>query len=207
LHIIVKFACLFVAAFWLANASGPNVWLIFSVLVTSALVMSRHYFFSALRRVKWLLVLMLLVYAYATPGQYLHYWIAETRPTYEGLLLAGVQMIKLLSMLSLLALLIGNVPRNTLLSGLFQLVQPLQKLNIDARPFALRLWLTLHYVEAHQMSARAERSMIAMLHQVATIENDVEPLVDDVTFELVPLSVLDCAQLMLLLALFIGVWV
>lgn len=196
-----------VAAFWVANASGYGLWLAFVFSVMGALVLGRKYFFSALKRVKWLVVLMFVVYAYTTPGEYVHAWLFETRPTYEGIRLAGLQACKLWTMLALLALLIGSVSRQALLSGLCQLVQPLRQFKIDGRPFALRLWLTLYYVESYQTLINTKQSFVVMFERVATIEHDFDHDIKHVTFDVVPLQLFDRIQLVLLWLLFIWMWV
>jgi energy-coupling factor transport system permease protein len=102
---------------------------------------------TALRRTRWLFLVLLLVYAFATPGEYVAAWPFDFAPTYEGLLQGGLQAGRLAVMLAGLAIMLGTTPRDDLVGGIFYLAVPLRWLGLSPERFAARLWLTLHYVE------------------------------------------------------------
>jgi len=104
-------------------------------------------FFTMLRRARWLLMSMLLIYAYATPGEYLSGFPDALAPTYEGLSSGLAQALRLAAVLAALALLLVTSSREDFMAGVYQLMQPLRLLQVSPERFSARLWLTLHYVE------------------------------------------------------------
>lgn len=68
-------------------------------------------------------------------------------PTYEGIKQGTVQILRLLVMLSALTIVLATTTKEQLISGIFFLARPLSRLGFSAERFAVRLWLTLHYVE------------------------------------------------------------
>ena len=60
-------------------------------------------FFKLLRRARWLLLSILLIYAFATPGEYVGALPDSIAPTYEGLHSGAVQALRLVAMLAALA--------------------------------------------------------------------------------------------------------
>jgi len=192
-------------AFLLAYASALHLLSAFVILALMATARRSRYFFHAVKRVKWLVLIMVTAYAYTTPGEYLQHWFSDTRPTYEGLEMAWLQAIKLLTMLALLALLLGQVPRQVLLGGLCQLVHPLARLHMDARPFVMRLWLTLHYVETQQSNADASHGVLALLQQIAVVEQSTNEAIKHITIDVQPLRAFDVCQLVLILMIMLWV--
>lgn len=104
-------------------------------------------FWRLLRRVRWLLLSLLLIYAFNTPGEYLRSWPFELAPTYEGLSAGLLQSAKICIMLAGLALLLATTNRESLIAGFYLLSTSLRVLKLNPERFAARLWLTLHYVE------------------------------------------------------------
>lgn len=100
-----------------------------------------------LTRSRWLLLTMLLVYAFTMPGEYLPDWPFEAAPTYEGLAAGLLQAARLAVMLAGLALLLATTARAQLMAGLYLLLRPLRIFGLAPERFTARLWLTLHYVE------------------------------------------------------------
>ncbi|KPC52751.1 hypothetical protein WG78_12925 [Amantichitinum ursilacus] len=99
-----------------------------------------------LRRVRILLLAILIVYGYSTPGLYL--WSGWGAPTREGLMAGGVQALRLLAVLSALQWLLRGMDRNRLFAGLYILAAPLRALGINRERWALRLALTMDQAEA-----------------------------------------------------------
>jgi energy-coupling factor transport system permease protein len=106
-----------------------------------------HAFQLLIRRARWLLLSILLIYAYATPGEYLP-WIPDAfAPSYEGLQAGLTQMGRLASILAALSILLATSSREDIMIGIYLLLQPFRMLGVSPERFATRLWLTLHYVE------------------------------------------------------------
>jgi hypothetical protein len=104
-------------------------------------------FLLLLRRTRWILLSLLLIYAFATPGLYLLPDFGSASPSIEGLRAGAMQTWRLLLMLAALALVLRCTDREALLSGIYTLLKPLQPLGVNAERIAVRLWLTLRYVE------------------------------------------------------------
>lgn len=122
------------------------------LILLYALVISGHQFIQLLRRTRWIMLSLLLVYAYSTPGQPLLDAFGMYGPTREGLTDGVLQLTRLLAALAGLAILLDRLPRQQLICGLYTLLVPLQWLGLSRERPAVRLALTLHYAE------------IAMLH-------------------------------------------
>jgi len=100
-----------------------------------------------LRRTRWLLAVLLLTYAYVLPGTALWPALDWASPSVEGLLQGALRSGRLVLMLAGLALLLATTSRPRLIYGLYALALPLTWLGFDRRAFAVRLGLTLDYVE------------------------------------------------------------
>lgn len=102
---------------------------------------------SLVRRTRFLLIVMLLLYAFATDGTPLFPGWVQAYPSYEGLMAGALQAWRLLLMIAALATVFAYLPRQKLLAGIYVLLLPLKPLGMPIERFAVRLWLTLHYTE------------------------------------------------------------
>jgi len=118
------------------------------LVLLCAFVISRHKFIQLLRRTRWIMLSLLLIYAYSTPGQALSDALGMLGPTREGLADGVLQLARLLAALAGLAILLERLHRQQLIAGLYTLFAPLQWLGLSRERFAVRLALTLHYAEA-----------------------------------------------------------
>lgn len=110
-------------------------------------------FFKLLKRVRYIVIVLLLVYAYNTPGEYLPGWYFTLTPTYEGLHAGVNQALRLVLIIAGLALLLTTTDRDQMIAGLYWLAKPFRFSAFQPERFAVRLWLTLHYVEHRQSPA------------------------------------------------------
>lgn len=115
------------------------LWLVLSGGLSEALLM--------LRRARWLLLSLLLIYAFATPGELFFPAWGALGPTLQGLRGGALQAWRLALLLLALALLLHSCPRESLLSGLYVLMRPFRILGLNPERIAVRLWLTLHYAQ------------------------------------------------------------
>lgn len=141
-------------ALWLGFAlAAQGIGFFALALVTPLLVMAlimAHALSSALlmlRRARWLLLPLLLIYAYATPGPALFPALGAISPSLGGLHGGALQAWRLVLLLLGLALLLWSCPRESLLSGLYALLRPFRAMGLDPERIAVRLWLTLHYAQ------------------------------------------------------------
>ena len=117
------------------------------LVLLCAFVISRHKFIQLLRRTRWVMLSLLLIYAYSTPGQALSEALGMFSPSREGLADGMLQLTRLLAALAGLAILLDRLHRQQLIAGLYTLFAPLQWLGLSRERLAVRLALTLHYAE------------------------------------------------------------
>lgn len=154
MHVLVKLFCLLMLTLALAYLNFQQVIWLSVVLATAALLVDARTFISMLKRIRWLLLVLALVYAFSTPGEYMTLWNLPLRPTYEGLRLGLIQMLNMVMMLAGLSLVLATTSRGVLIGGLYQLLLPLKCIGLDAEKFAVRIWLTLYYAEIRKQAAR-----------------------------------------------------
>jgi energy-coupling factor transporter transmembrane protein EcfT len=107
-----------------------------------------------LRRTRWLMAVLVLTYAYSLPGPVLWPELGWASPSVEGLQAGALRAGRLLLMLAGLAMLLAYTSRPRLIYGLYALAKPLTWFGFDRRAFAVRLGLTLDYVERAPKPAR-----------------------------------------------------
>lgn len=104
-------------------------------------------YLKLLRRTRWLLLSLIFVYAFATPGTPLIPAFGSYSPSREGLWSGGIQALRLVTLLAGLALLLTAIARERFLAGLYHLLRPFTLLGVNVDRAAARVWLTLHYAE------------------------------------------------------------
>ena len=129
-----------------------------------ALLLSVRKLMQLLRRTRWIMLSLLLIYAYSTPGQPLLDVLGILSPSREGLDEGVLQLTRLLATLAGLAILLDRLHRQQLIAGLYTLLAPLQLIGVSRERVAVRLALTLHYAE------------VAMLRETRTWQDDLRSL-------------------------------
>jgi hypothetical protein len=117
------------------------------LVLLGAVAISRHKFVQLLHRTRWIMLSLLLIYAYSTPGQPLSELLGMFGPSREGLADGMLQLTRLLAALAGLAILVDHLHRQQLIAGLYTLFAPLQWMGLSRERLAVRLALTLHYAE------------------------------------------------------------
>lgn len=162
--------CLLIVAI---QALTPILLLVAAGLVfLCAFLISRHKFIQLLHRTRWIMLSLLLIYAYSTPGQPLLDMLGVFSPSREGMIDGVSQLTRLLAALAGLAILLERLHRQQLIAGLYTLFVPLQWLGLSRERLAVRLALTLHYAEAAMLrkSGRWQDALDSLLepHDEAT---------------------------------------
>jgi len=124
------------------------------LVLLCAFAVSRHKFMQLVRRTRWIMLSLLLIYAYSTPGRALLDAFGTLSPTREGLADGALQLTRLLAALAGLAILLERLHRQRLIAGLYTLFAPLQWLGLSRERFAVRLALTLHYAEVAMLRGK-----------------------------------------------------
>ena len=125
------------------------------ILYSMAVVFATAFVFARLRpaaarllyRSRWLMLVLLLTYGYSLPGHNIWPELAWASPTIDGLKSGVVRVLRLSLILAALAVLLVSTSRERLIYGLYVLVWPFTVLGFDRRAFAVRLGLTLGYVD------------------------------------------------------------
>lgn len=156
-------------------------------------------FIYAVRRMRWLFLSLLMIYAFGTPGELIPLFPVNFSPTFEGLQLGLLQIEKLLIALAALSLLLLSSSRAQMLLGIYMLLMPFKFLGLNIERFAARLMLTLDYVE--ELAVKD----IYSFNQLDEIHASVEelPLQTNVTFQQLPFNLIDKLLLLLLLVLIV----
>ena len=116
--------------------------------LVAAAVLARTRLPRLLRRVRVLLLAIVILFAWFTPGEaFLHDW-PRLGPTREGLALAALHAARLLAVVCAVAVLLERLSLQRLVGGLHALSRPLRVIGVPPERLALRLLLVLRYVEA-----------------------------------------------------------
>jgi len=185
--------CVLVAAMQFLT---PSTLFVTGALVLSlAFALSGHKFVQLMRRTRWILFSLWLIYAYSTPGQ--DVWDVPFSPSLEGLLDGGMQLMRLLVALAGLAILLDRLHRQQLIAGLYSLFAPLEWLGLSRERLAVRLALTLHYAEIAML--RETRSWQDWLHGLFEPHGEVSKTMELPVYRFARLDVLLLAGAVLLL--------
>lgn len=156
--------CVLVAAMQFMPTA--SVLMVGGLMLLLAFLLSHHKFVQLLRRTRWIMLSLWLIYAYTTPGEpLLDGWFSPAR---EGLQDGGVQLMRLLVALAGLALLLDRLHRQKLMAGLYSLFIPLQWLGVSRERLAVRLALTLHYAEVGMLRAPSWQDSLRSLFEPQT---------------------------------------
>lgn len=155
--------------------SAPSLTMLAVVSATAfVLASSRRAAWRLLYRSRWLMLVILLTYAYTLPGNPIWPAWGSWSPTQQGLSAGALRVARLGLMLIGLAVLLASTPRARLIYGLYVLLRPVEWLGFDRRAFAVRLGLTLEYIE-RQPPGGSLQQWLAQLKQ--PVHSDIEPTV------------------------------
>ncbi len=108
-----------------------------------------------LRRVRWLLLAILILYGWFTPGAAMLPVLGHFSPSLEGVQQGLLRVAALLAIVAAVYLLLATTSRGELVAGLLWYGRPLRRLGVDDTRFAVRLVLALEAVPQVQALARA----------------------------------------------------
>jgi energy-coupling factor transporter transmembrane protein EcfT len=117
-------------------------------LTLAASKLSAVHLYALLRRTRWIMFSLLLIYGYVTPGDMLFSQAGVFSPTQQGLADGLLQLCRLVFALAGLSIVLGILAQQQLIVGLYALIYPLRYLGLSRERIAVRLALTLHYAES-----------------------------------------------------------
>ncbi|MBI4997669.1 MAG: hypothetical protein HZC22_12400 [Rhodocyclales bacterium] len=112
-----------------------------------ALFLARRRTLVLLRRTRWLFVSIVLLFVLATPGQRLPGALGELGVTHDGVLLAAEHALRLLLLLTSLAVVHERLGTAGMMVGLHWLLAPLARWRTLRERIVVRLMLVLDHVE------------------------------------------------------------
>ncbi len=136
-----------------SSRDGMSLFLGGLTLTLLALVASRVHLRLLLRRSRWLLLTMLVMFGWLTPGTPL---AIIPGASLEGLLLAADNIARLLIALATVALILRALSIPELVAGMRSLMAPLALFGIPRDRIAVRLALTLNAVETSRKGESSE---------------------------------------------------
>jgi energy-coupling factor transporter transmembrane protein EcfT len=203
MHVLIKFFLLISLAITLTHLSINYQIVLFVFLVTGAVLSHLKSFSNMLRRVRWLILILLVIYAFSTPGEYVSGFPVELSPSYEGIRAGIMQVVKIIIMLAALSILLTTTPREILIGGIYQLLRPFGIFKVDAKKFAVRIWLTMHYVESQTLKTRQKLSTSQVLEAIDLDDiNDSMHTMPEITISIMPFTKLDIILIAFVLTLF-----
>lgn len=189
---------LVVAGFATAHLLISLLLLVFAV----AIKVQPKVFWMALWRMRWLFVSIFLIYAFATPGELVPLFPIAIAPSFEGLNQVLLQISRLLIALAALNVLLATTSKESLMLGLYILLQPLKYIGMDIERFSARLLLTLAYVEQIALAGKAKFSFKHFndIHR----ELQAMPAQELIYFEATPFTRIDKILMVFMLLMLIG---
>lgn len=147
--------------------------LCFGIILTAmALKISAMRFYTLLRRTRWVMITLLLIYGYVTPGEALWTQAGGYSPTQQGLADGLLQLCRLVFALAGLSVVLGLLSQQQLISGLYAITYPLRFLGLSRERIAVRLSLTLAYAECAMLDTAADwRGSIGRMLRPAEAEH------------------------------------
>lgn len=122
------------------------VWIV-AVALPLAMTFARRRTLVLLRRTRWLFLSIMVLFALATPGQRLPGSAGDLGITYDGLLLASEHALRLLLLLTSLAVVHERLDTPGMMAGLHWLLAPLARWRTLRERIVVRLMLVLDHVE------------------------------------------------------------
>ena len=98
---------------------------------------------------KFFIIITFLLYVFNTPGEYVVLW-PYLSPSFEGLSLGSTQIMRLINSVAIISMMISLMSYQTLIETFYLIFKPFKRLGIDAKRFAVRLYLTMEYVKSFQ---------------------------------------------------------
>jgi hypothetical protein len=117
------------------------------VILPLAMLFARRRTFLLVRRARWLLLSIALLFALATPGQRLPGALGDFGITQDGLLMAAEHVLRLLLLLASLAALHERLGTEGMMGGLYWLLAPIARWHALRERIVVRLMLVLDHVE------------------------------------------------------------
>ncbi len=180
---------------------GFALMMLAGVLIVFSLRICPQRFYILLRRTRWILLSVMLIYAYAGSSAGIWPQLGAYSPVVDGVVDGFMQILRLLTVLAALSVLLSFLSQQQLISGLYSLSRPLSYFGLPRERVAVRLALCMHYAEsAMQDTANNWQETIAYLLVPVQVEAGV------IELEIGAFSRKDWMLGTLASAMLVGVW-
>ena len=201
INTITQLSSFLVFSVLMNRLSLTHVLIIFTMLMLALVAIKATHFLRILKRMKWFFLVMLIIFAFNTPGQHIQGWDYLFSPTYEGVASGLLQVFRMLTLLAALSLIMVINTKQQLISGFYFMLLPLQSVGLEIERFAARLWLTLEYVESAKTLDKTldkPQNFLNQLRQFGQTNNS--PQADScITFMMPVFKIIDIAVLVSLM--------
>lgn len=198
INIITQLLSFFILAIIVNQLSLNALMLIVLIFMVIISLTKTQQFLRSIKRFKWFFLVMMVIFAFNTPGEHLAKWPFAISPTYEGVIAGFTQILRITTMLAALSLILAVNTRQQLISGFYFIFSPLQYLGLEVERFAARLWLTLHYVEL-QRGNEASPDFISRLKDMTNLKSNQTNDNVVITFKMLQFNLIDYIVMALLI--------
>lgn len=126
------------------------------VLFAAAAMVSASRLYTLLRRTRWVMISLIAIYGYVTPGEAIWAAAGVFSPTLQGIGDGALQLARLAFALAGLSIVLGLLDQRALMGGLYALAYPVRLIGLSRERIAVRLALTLNYAEAAMLETAAD---------------------------------------------------
>lgn len=165
IHALVKIVLYITALVMLHYLSVVYLFAFFLCSTGVALYLEGGSFTRRIGKLRWLVVSIILIYAFTVPGEFVTFSDKVLLLTKEGLLFGLMQVAKLIIAIACLSILFYQTSVYQLIGGLRQLLAPFGLLGFNVNRFVVRLLLTLRYVDEVTLATRHEQAFLN-LHEM-----------------------------------------
>lgn len=126
---------------------GYVLTLLAASVILLSFIMCAVRFLHLLRRTRWILISLFIIFAYTSPGDPIWPQWGAFSPVADGIVRGLLQLSRLLSVLAGLSILLTLLSQSQLIAGLYVMSRPFALLGLSPERIAVRLALTLRYAE------------------------------------------------------------
>lgn len=158
-HPAVPVTAGFVLILLLQRLEGPHLAVALGVCAGACLLLARRSWWRLVHRLRYMLLVLVVLFAWQTPGVLVWPRLGGLSPTFDGIRLAADHAARIVLVVSVVAFMLHGLSHAQWVQGVYGLFAPLRRLGFPADRFALRLQLVLQ--DAEQADRTAWREALA----------------------------------------------
>lgn len=154
MHPVIRVVCFLLFSIALARPNTEQLAFALVLIISLLFILpaeGMRQAFSMVKRLRWLLLSVLVIYGWFTPGPSFNLPLPDyLQPSRPGIEAGLLRILTLVLILLAVGGLLVTTGRQQLIAALYWLLSPFRLLNRQPERFAVRLALTLEYVERQQ---------------------------------------------------------